>query len=452
MWLLHALGCAPTDSPPPDDTGPAEAPWSRELPDAREISVDGGFSVRRAITHLHSPWSHDACDGDPLPDGLPNAACLADLRAGLCATRVDAAFLSDHPAEAAFQPYADLFLAQPGDTPWPDAPTQRANQIHCDDGHVVTWFPGIEDETMPLGLDRHVSLDSAVNDATYNAGDAAAVIAETEAGALVFMAHTEQRDYGWLAERQAAGMVGVELFNLHAMFDPDIRADYLGLDGLGWLADIGPFADPSASAEPDLLVLAVLAEQPPSIANWDGLLANGPTVGIAGTDAHQNVLPTLMRDGERGDSYRRMLRWFSNHLLVAGDDPADLEDALAAGRSYVAFEILGTPTGFSFHYGDVQMGGEGPAGGTLHVACPTLLPGSPRGPELPEITATVFRDGQPWQTGCGDFADVPAGVYRVRIDMVPHQLVPFLGEDPTPWVHGYPWVYGNAIRVTRAGA
>ncbi len=449
MLLIRLLACAdPAPNPPvAGDTGPTEAPWTAELPSAADIAVDEGFTVRRAITHLHSPWSHDACDGNPQPDGAPDLQCLADLRAGLCATRVDAAFLSDHPAEAAFQPYADLFLAQPGDTPWPDAASQRANQIACDDGHVVTWFPGIEDETMPLGLDRHVSTDPAVNDATYNAGDPASVVAEAEAGALVFIAHTEQREPGWLAERQAVGLTGVELFNLHAMFDPDIRADFLGLDGLGWLADIGPFADPAATAEPDLLVLAVLGEQAPSIANWEALLALGPAVGIAGTDAHQNVLPVLMRDGERGDSYRRMLRWFSNHLLVSQGDPGDLEAALAAGRSYVAFEILGTPTGFSFHYGDVQMGGTGAPGGTLHVSCPTLLPGSPRGLDLPEITATVFKDGVPWQTTCGDFPGVEPGVYRVRFDIVPHHLAPFLGTDPSPWIKVYPWIYGNAIRV-----
>ncbi len=28
-----------------------------------------------------------------------------------------------------------------------------------------------------------------------------------------------------------------------------------------------------------------------------------------GTDAHENSFPIMLRDGERGDSYRRLLRW-----------------------------------------------------------------------------------------------------------------------------------------------
>lgn len=56
----------------------------------------------------------------------------------------------------------------------------------------------------------------------------------------------------------------------------------------------------------------MLIEQAPSLQKLDGLLARGPIVAAAGTDAHENVLPTLLRDGERGDSDRRMLRWFSS--------------------------------------------------------------------------------------------------------------------------------------------
>ena len=37
-----------------------------------------------------------------------------------------------------------------------------------------------------------------------------------------------------------------------------------------------------------------------------------------------------MSDGERVDSYRRMMRWFSNWLLVTDVDPAGVKEALAA--------------------------------------------------------------------------------------------------------------------------
>src|SRR5690606_22674298 len=95
------------------------------------------------------------------------------------------------------------------------------------------------------------------------------------------------------------------------------------------------------------LFLAVLQHQPPSLAAFDALLARGPIVGTGGTDAHQNVLNYDLADGERGDSYRRMLRWFSNVLLTDGIEPADYQAALEAGRNYVVFEALGTPVDFT---------------------------------------------------------------------------------------------------------
>ena len=445
--LVACTGKAPVDS----DTGPQTVPWSRELPESAETAPPRGFLARRSIVHLHSPWSHDACDGEPLPNGLPDEDCLQDLRGGLCDTRVDMAFLTDHPAHAAYQPYDDLFHHRDGDE-WVDVDGKhRANRIHCESGHVVTWVPGIEDELMPVGLDRHVSLDSTENDAIYNSYDATGVDSEEAAGAHVFTAHTEQRNLVDLSMLQDAGLAGTELFNLHAAFAPDIRSEFLGLDATSWFADIAPFMDDQGTAEPDLFVLAVLGEQTPSVALWDGLLARGPMTGTAGTDAHQNVLPMLFRDGERGDSYRRMLRWFSNVVLASSDDPVVVEAALASSRSYVAFEILGTPEGFDFHLeptsGDVvEMGGEGSAG-TIVAECPVLSTSSPRGLDAPEVTATVFKDGVAWATGCGDHPTDGPGVYRVRVDIVPYHLRGFLGADPEPWMRAFPWVYSNAIRV-----
>ena len=55
--------------------------------------------------------------------------------------------------------------------------------------------------------------------------------------------------------------------------------------------------------------------------------------GTAGTDAHQNSLPIEFRDGERGDSYRRMMSWFSNVALVSDPaDPVAVKDAIARGQ------------------------------------------------------------------------------------------------------------------------
>ncbi|MDP6931571.1 MAG: hypothetical protein QGG40_01585, partial [Myxococcota bacterium] len=306
-------------------------------------------------------------------------------------------------------------------------------------------------ELMPVGLGHHVVEDPDLAHEIYNQSDEASIQALAEAGAIVLQAHTEGKPMEDLQERVGWGMSGIEIFNLHAMFDPTKREEDLGLDPYQWSTDIAPFTAPDGTAEPDLLFLAVHQEQTPSIQKWDALQSQGPVFGVAGTDAHQNVLPYELRDGERLDSYRRMLRWFSNVLLTEGIEPHDYDEALSAGRGYVAFEILGTPVGFDLVLRDAddrfhEMGATAPTG-TLEVTCPELSADSPRGELVPEWSVTIFHDGEPWQEGCGSFEITEAGTYRVRVDIVPWHLTDFLGEDPDAWLHSYPWIYSNPIHV-----
>ena len=380
-----------------------------------------------------------------------NAACLSDLREGLCQTRVDAAFLTDHPDLAADQSFEALFHHQDADV-WVDVQgAPRGNLIRCDNGHEVLWMPGIEDELMPVSLDRHVSETAEENDRLYNGSDEESILAEQAAGAAVFVAHTEGRVAADLERLQDQGLAGVEIFNLHAMFAPDIREADLDLDGFSWLADMEPFTAPEALGEPDLMFLAVLQDQRPSLERWDALLQRGPMTGVGGTDAHQNVMPMDLRDGERWDSYRRMLRWFSNVIWVTEDGPDGYQAALEAGRSFVAFEILGTPTGFDFYLDDgaaiYEMGSSAPAEGILEVGCPALTPDSPQGTEDPDIRVEVYRDGALWREGCGPHPTEGPGVYRVQVDLTPTHLREVLGDDPDRWMVPFPWIRSNAIRV-----
>ncbi len=453
-------------SKPGDSAGPDTVAWQRTLaPLSSTLSGPRDHTLARAIVHLHSSWSHDACDGDPLDDdGNPRTDCLADLRQGLCETGIEHAFLSDHPAHFATSTWEEAPLAQTGDTRLPD---DQGNvlEIHCGNGNVVHWYPGVEDDLMPVALDQHVPGDADQRDWQYNQSDAAAIDAFSTAGATVWLAHTEGRDLATLQSQVQNGLQGVEVFNLHAAFSPTIRADDLGLDPADWLAEIVPFTSDDGTGEPDLFVLGVLLAQTPSEERWDALQAVAPDDRVIpatfGTDAHQNVMPIALRDGERGDSYRRMLRWASQWLWLepgTEDDLGAAEAALASGRFQVVFEVLGTPEGFDFHLEDAtggvhEMGSVVDASAlpaTLSVTCPTLWQGSPHGTQAPDVTATVYKDGAPWQDGCGDFAVDEAGSYRVRIDIVPWHLDAFLGDDPGPWLHAYPWVYGNPIRVRSA--
>lgn len=449
LLALMAVACVHPGEPQGMASG--ERPWSGVLPGLDTLGETRGFTRARAILHLHSPWSHDACDGEPLPDGSPDLACLDDLREGLCATRVDAAFLTDHPAYAASRDFRDLFHAQGDDVLLPDPTAPFASTFECANGHRVTWLPGIEDELMPIGLDAHVDGDAEVRDATYNDPTSVGLVASASVGAAVLVAHTEGRALDWLEGLQDAGLTGVEIFNLHAMFAPDIRQEDLGLDPFGWVEDTRPFIHPDETGEPDLLFLGVLLEQTPSLERWDALLARGRMVGVAGTDAHQNAVPLDTRDGERFDSYRRSMRWFSNHLLIRGQGPGVYEEAVRAGRVLVVFEALGLPVGADFyaqHEGETfEMGSDAPPGAELVVGCPSLFAESPQGSRAPRIETWVFKDGAPYHEGCGRVPTDGPGVYRVRVDVVPYHLEPFLGASPETYERAFPWVYTNAVRV-----
>jgi hypothetical protein len=454
LGLLVLCGCGPdpyedTDT---DSEATVEVGWTRSLDQgASSLPEVSGFQLRRTIIHVHSPFSHDACDGAGWVDGVFNEECLMDFRRGMCEAGIDIAFLTDHPAHVADQSFEDLYHNRDGDELVLVNGDPVANWVACEDGERFMLIPGVEDELMPVGLDRQIAETPEERDELYNRADAESLAAMKDAGATIWMAHTEGRDLTWLEGLQDAGLDGVEMFNLHAMFDPDIRKDDLGLDSLSWVSDIAPFTHPEAVGEPDLFVLAVLQKQQPSFDRLDSLLQRGPMGASGGTDAHQNVLNLELRDGERGDSYRRMLRWFSNWLMVEEDTMAAYESALRARRMALVFEILGTPSGFGFHLEDgsgtrYEMGSDAPAG-MLHISCPTLALGSPRGLDDPEISVAVYRNGELWQSECGLFEASGPAAYRVEVSMTPHHLVGFLGDDPEPWVKSYPWIFSNAIRV-----
>lgn len=431
-------------------------PWDPGLPALDgEIDEPRGFVPLRSIVHLHSPYSHDACDGDGYVDGVIDEECLTQLRDGLCQLSIDVAYLADHPGEAAWQPLEDLMLMRDDDDPVDLDGDVVGSWIHCAGGFDVLWRPGIEDALMPVGLERHAAAVGQEADDLYNSTDPVAIAAMLAAGGTVLQNHTEGRDLPTLSALQDSGLQGVEIFNLHAMLAPDIREEDLGLDPFGWVDAVEPFTSPDGTGEPDLMFLGFYEEQTVSVERWDALAARGPMVGVGGTDAHRNSFDYELRDGERADGFRRNMRWFTNVLLAESKDLVAAESALQGGRSFVAFEVLGTPDGFAFWYeptggAAVEMGSDCAdcTGGTLHLACPTLSQHSPRdGSGLPAITATVYRDGAPWQEGCGEWIVAEPGVYRARIDILPSHLTAFLSDDPAPYLHVYPWVYGNHVRI-----
>ncbi len=456
------LGCPSTDPPPPADDDGAATPfqvieWTAGPP-PMTASATPGHRALRVIAHLHSHWSHDACDGNPQPDGVPDEACYQDLRSGLCTARIDVAFLSDHPGHADETDYDTLLLHRDGDAEVVDADgAVVGTRIDCGNGHEVRLFPGIESrDMMPFALDAHV-------DGGYSGTTAADQQRVTDAGGIRWIAHTETRD---LETLRAMELEGIELYQLHANLAPDLREDYLGLDPFGYLGEVGPFFFPETNGvldppHPDLAPLGFLSLNEPSIVALETLGQEQVLAVTGGTDAHQNVFPADASDFERIDSYRRMMRWFNNWLLLPENaelSPEALESAMRGGKSFVVFEVFGTPEGFSV---DLRRPGSSGPGATLGdeialddglevvVTPPTLDLRSPRSEDEPVVTTRVYladAEGRTLlveQEGADPVrAEVSsAGVVRVEVWITPRHLGPYLGEvaedyvdTPIPWV------------------
>lgn len=461
--LVVAIGCdtsagvdAGFDSatPPRTDAGP-DPSWPHELPSSSTLGDRRGRTIARSIIHLHSPLSHDACDGEGWVDGaLADAACLTHFRDAMCALRLDAVMMSDHVPHLDEVDFADALWIMDGDEPVMDGADIIANRMLCPDGHRVLLTVGSENALMPLALSRHVAdrSDLDVLRALYEGDDAVSTAAFRAAGGLVWQAHTEGRT---LEQLRAADLDGTELYNLHANLDPRIRVDDLGLEATPYLPNLLDFTRAQLRLPPDLAVLSFMEVNQVSLDRWDTLLAEGLRVaGSGGCDAHENTFPMPLADGERADSYRRMMYWIGNHLLV--DEPTidGVRDALGSLRFYVVSEVFGPPLGFDFTAdGTIEMGQDAPLGSTLRVTMPRLPDDWPREP-APILTARLLRSaaGGAVEVASGDgdlvYAATEAGAYRVEIRMIPEHMRPELGNRADRLIHEVVWVYSNPIFVT----
>jgi hypothetical protein len=439
LTLAAALAGCPSEEPPPPEPPFEPGPWDIGQPELGPEVERRGLHEVRAIAHLHSHWSHDACDGDPQPGGVPDEDCLSDLREGLCTTRIDVAFLSDHPTHANEAPLAARLLNRGSDElVLNDVGTAIATWMTCDTGHRVLLIPGIEGPLMPFGIEEDLP-------EAWGSASADNVQSLQESGAVVWVAHTEQWDLEALAALQ---LDGFELYQLHANLSPSIREDYLGLEPYSYLGDVAPFFFPVENGildppHPDLAPIAFLELNDPSITALETLGQDRAIAITGGTDAHQNVFESLASDGERIDSYRRMTRWFNNRLKIEGElSPTSAKEALVAGRNHIVFETFGTPLGFDFRisFDDTtyEIGSEFDIArgiARVQVDLPTLDLRSPRGYDLPAVTGRLYRATEAgrelveeWSDGPLDLAITEAGVYRVEIWISPHHLKPYLGE------------------------
>ena len=387
---------------------------------------------------------------------LLDAACLEHLRTALCTLNIDAAMLTDHSTHLGEVTFRDMLWIADGDEPELDTDgTPIANRMVCPDGHRALVMVGNEDQLMSVGLRRQPIMTSVVAEleAAYDADGPEGVQMFRDAGALVFIPHTEQRSVDYL---RTIGIDGMEIFNLHASIDPRIRGPHLGLDS-DFLSTLLEFVNDDGELEPDLLFLSFFAESDNYLNKWDTLLAEGQHVtGVAGTDAHENSFPGLMSDGERGDSYRRMMRWFQNYLLVREVGYDGVREALDHGRGYVSFDVFGTPVNFDFFATSgaqtFDMGDDAPPGSTLHVTAPRLHESVPSNP-YPQIRTRLLRSTPAGAVEVLASSDsdleivAEPGVYRAEARITPHHLRPYLGHLADALIEEHVWIYSNPIYV-----
>jgi hypothetical protein len=453
--LANDLGAA--DAPGDDAADvPAPPPWPHVLAPARVMGEARGLRATRAIIHAHSVHSHDACDGNPYVDGGVNEPCLQSFRRSVCADKIDVVFLTEHSGHMSEGSFERVMQVRPGDEPLMEDGALVGYRIACADGHRTMLLPGAENGLMPLGLRRHPDLVEGSLDRAYDATDLAALQRFRAAGALVAIPHVEQMSLAWLRERQPDVL---EIYNVHANIDPRIALVHLGYNPGPALVDLLRFRS-LPGVDPDMAFLTFFQESGNDLQKWATLLAEGSHIpGIAASDAHENAIPAVLPDGERGDSYRRVFRWFSNELLVRGElTRASAMDALREGRVFVAFEAFGTPVGFSFtaRAGDAVSD----IGARITLAStPTLEAVAPAvnelRPELPRPTVRVRilraeRDGRWTEVAAGDsratFTPTQTGAYRAEVRINPAHLRPYLPELER-LVREVPWVYSSAIYV-----
>jgi hypothetical protein len=461
-WLIAAaLACScinQTTNPPSPVAPEIWDPGTRYRTPAAANAR--GYLDRRGLIHAHSFHSHDACDGAPRNDaGVFDQSCNADFRRGLCQAKHDFVFLTDHPGfftEVEY-PEALLYDGQQGDALVDHGAGPVASWMGCGDGGTASLvMGGAESSTMmPVGLEGHVA-PAAIRGSIYGDDSPAAYLEVKAHGGVALIAHPE----GWTADQLATLPIdGFEMYNLHAnsLLNAGVVAD------LVFQVDRGEF---EGLPHPDLFLTAYAKfEDPRYLEIWGTVLSRGVhRTTTVGTDCHRNTFKSLMPDGERIDSYRRMMLSFSNHLLVkpAADgswDDRSLKEALKGGRLYGAFEYLGYPVGFdatALEGKEVRELGATvslAAGVTLKLKVPMVENLDPAvDPPVLHARWLKAREGG-WDViaeGPGptlDATPTTPGAYRAEVQMIPKHLLPHIGKRRDLIKAERPWVYSNAIYV-----
>jgi hypothetical protein len=227
---------------------------------------------------------------------------------------------------------------------------------------------------------------------------------------------------------------GMEVYNLYTNTKKINRF----VTFFDWLWSYRGYAD---------LMFARFYERPSDeLKKWDELMLakNRRVVAIAGNDAHANVgfqlgdLTGKTFIGVHLDPYERTFSVVRNHVLIEKDKPLTSETllgGLSSGHCYIAFDLFGDSTGFTFSAENNQdrkiMGDEIELldGVRLTVTTPV------------EARVLVIKDGQVIRDEEGaarkEFPIGERGIYRVEVYLT--QLGTLVKDKP--------WIISNPIYI-----
>ena len=383
----------------------------------KPLERGGDLHEYRCNLHVHSAFSHDS-------RGKIESIVAAAKRAG-----TDAILFSEHPA---------------------------AHYDFVADGHSglvdgVLLVPGAETKGLLVyprtSVPEHDTLEPQDLVRRVRAGDG-----------MMFLCHLEER-MDW----ELDGLTGCEIYNTHADAKEETRL-YAMMKNPLWLVQAKKVLD----AYPQEALAAIFDPPVDYLRRFDELCAIYPHTGVSANDAHENVglritllegnkvriadaldeeLTILDRavvavftpippDAQPGDlvfklqldPYEQSLRHVGTHVLATELSRDAIQEGLAKGRAFVAFDWIADARGFDLHAADAA--GRHEMGSHVALSDSPVLHGQA---PLPGHWK-VFNRGEPIYEADGatfEYAPTAPGNYRVELWLD-------VAGRPLPWVLANP--------------
>jgi hypothetical protein len=385
----------------------------------KPVERAGDLREYRCNLHVHSSFSHDS------------RGKIAEIVAAAKRAGSDALLFTEHPA---------------------------AHYDFVTDGHTglvdgVLLVPGAETKGMLVypraSVPEHETLEPQDLVRRVRSGDG-----------MTFLSHLEER-----MEWNLDGLTGCEIYNTHADAKEETRL-YAMMKNPLWLVQAKKVLD----AWPQEALAAIFDPPADYLRRFDELCAIRPHTGVSANDAHENVglritllegdkvrvadaldeeLTVLDRavvgaftpipeDAKPGDlvfklqldPYEQSLRHAGTHVLATELSRDAIQEGLAKGRAFVAFDWMADARGFDFHAEDPA--GRHEMGSHVTLAAPTSTRLVGRAP-LPGHWK-VFNKGVLVHEADGDafeYGVQSAGNHRVELWLD-------VAGRPLPWVLSNP--------------